>query len=185
MNRNVKTFLFCTVLIIASALILGQMDRTAWGPSGVPGFWSGDIWSQQNSQRLFDPYTFTHVTHGLGFYGLLHLVARGLSVGPRLIIAVALEGGWEILENTDMVINKYREATISLDYYGDSILNSVGDIIAMIAGFLIAARLSVKKTVLFFVLLEVLLALWIKDNLIINIIMLIYPVAAIKAWQLL
>ena len=161
------------------------MGRTWWGPSGSFGLWSGDIWSQQNSQRLADPYTLTHVTHGIGFYALLHLVARNLPVGPRLIIAVALEGGWEILENTDMVINKYREATISLDYYGDSILNSVGDIIAMILGFLIATKLSAKKTFWFFVLLEVLLALWIKDNLIINIIMLIYPVATIKAWQLL
>ena len=160
------------------------MGRTAWGPSGVPGLWSNDIWSQDNSQRLADQYTLTHVSHGLGIYALLHLVARSLPVGPRLVIAVALEGAWEILENTDMVINKYREETVSLNYYGDSVFNSIGDIIAMILGFLIATKLSVKKSIWFFVILEILLALWIKDNLIINIIMLIYPLDVIKAWQL-
>ena len=172
------------LLILVMVIILNQMGRTPWGPSGAPGLWSNDIWSQENSQRLADQYTLTHVSHGLGIYALLHLVARALPAGPRLLIAVALEGGWEILENTDMVINKYREATISLDYYGDSILNSVGDVLAMILGFLFALKLSVKKSWLFFIFLELLLALWIKDNLIINLIMLIYPLGFIKAWQL-
>ena len=182
---KIKAVIFWAGLIIlVMVIILSQMGRTPWGPSGVPGLCSNDIWSQENSQRLADQYTLTHISHGLGIYALLHLTARALPVGPRLLIAVVLEGGWEVLENTDFIINKYREATISLDYYGDSILNSVGDVIAMILGFLFAAKLSVKKSWLFFIFLELLLALWIKDNLIINIIMLIYPLGIIKAWQL-
>ncbi len=116
-----------TVAVTAGVLL--AMGRTLWGTAGQPGLWPGDIWSQFNSQRLADPYTLTHISHGLGLYGLLWLAARNLPVRVRGVLAVAIEAGWEVFENSDWVIQRYREATISLDYYGDSVINSTGDIL--------------------------------------------------------
>jgi len=120
----------------------------------------------------------------VGFYWLLWLVARKLPLGLRGVLAVALESGWEVFENSDMVIQRYRAATISLGYYGDSVLNSVGDILTAALGFTLAARLPTRVTVIGCILLEILLVLWIRDSLSLNILMLIHPFAAIKNWQL-
>jgi hypothetical protein len=160
------------------------MGRRLWGIKGGPGVWSGDIWSSHNSQYLTDPYTFTHVTHGALWYGLLWLVARKLPMRTRFMLAVVLESAWEVLENTDLVIQRYRAATISLDYYGDSVLNSMCDVVAGIAGFLLAAILPARTTVVLVILLEAALALWIRDSLLLNVLMLIRPIQAIREWQL-
>jgi hypothetical protein len=141
--------------------------------------------SNQNSQQLADPYTFTHLIHGFAFYFLIWVIfGEKIPLGARLALAVGLECGWEILENTDFVINRYREATISLDYYGDSVLNSIGDILVCALGFMLAAKLPVWTTIALAVLLELVLIIWIKDSLLLNIIMLIYPLPAIKNWQM-
>jgi hypothetical protein len=166
-----------------TAAVLFFMGRPLVCRCGVVSWWSGDIWSNQNSQQFSDPYTFTHITHGTGFYGLLWLAGRGWPPGRRLLGAVILESSWEILENTDFIINRYREETISLDYFGDSVLNSVGDIMAMMVGFFIASRLPARVTLGGTALLELALLLTIRDSLIINIIMLIHPSEAIRQWQ--
>ncbi|HJU29743.1 MAG TPA: DUF2585 family protein [Candidatus Binataceae bacterium] len=159
------------------------MGRRLWGISGEPGLWSGDILSEHNSQYMADPYTFSHITHGVILYGIMAVTARRLPVRIRAILAVALECAWEVVENTDWVIRRYRAETISLHYYGDSVMNSMCDIVAALAGFLIAWLLPPRLAVAFVVILEAFLALWIRDGVFLNLLMLLYPIPAIRAWQ--
>ena len=172
------------LLMFLGAAAEVSMGRRLWGTSGVPGFWSGDINSSHNSQFLLDPYTFTHVTHGILFFGLLSFIFRWLPFDARLAVTVALETAWEVIENTDTVIQRYRAETISLNYYGDSIVNSVGDVLACILGFLLASRLPRRAAVATVIVLELVLLVLVRDNLTLNIVMLIYPIRAIRMWQL-
>jgi hypothetical protein len=159
------------------------MGRLPLGPDGRFGFWEGDIWSSEQSQRFADPYTFSHTIHGMLFYAFLWLTARRLPVRYRFIGALMLEGAWEILENSPIIINRYREVTISLGYVGDSVFNSLSDIVFAGLGFLFAWRARLWVTLLVIIGMEVGTALWVRDNLTLNIIMLVHPVDAIKAWQ--
>ncbi len=167
----------------AAAAAERAMGRKLWGISGQAGFWSGNVESSHNSQYLFDPYTFSHITHGFLLYLAAWLAAPRLSVRIRILIAIAIECIWEIVENTDTVINRYRTATISLHYYGDSIMNSMGDIIAGAAGMILASLLPAYHSAVFVAALEVVMALWIRDNLALNILMLIHPIQIVHAWQ--
>jgi uncharacterized protein DUF2585 len=170
-------------IVAAAELLERALGRRPWGISGQPGLWSGDINSPHNSQYLADPYSFSHVTHGILLYGLIWLVAGKLPLRLRALLALALESAWEVFENTDFVINRYRAETISLQYYGDSIVNSMGDIAFCMIGFALVAILPTRATVVAALILEIGLALWIRDSLALNIIMLIRPVQAIRNWQ--
>ena len=135
-------------LMAATAAILLSMGRVPICTCGTIKLWHGVVNSSENSQHLSDWYSPSHLIHGFLFFGLLWLVARRVPMGLRLAMAVVVEAGWEILENTDMVINRYREATISLDYFGDSVINSMSDIGFMVLGFFLASRLPVPDTML-------------------------------------
>jgi hypothetical protein len=182
-NGHAKIAAVAFLMVVMAAAAELAMGRQVWGTGGVPGLWSGDIRSEHNSQFLSDPYTFTHVVHGVLLYALLIVALKHSPVTTRLVWAVGLESAWEVLENTSFIIDRYRAETISLNYYGDSVVNSVGDIGACIVGFLLASKLPRRATVATVVTLELLLAAWTRDNLTLNIIMLIHPIEAIRNWQ--
>ncbi|MDH3495121.1 MAG: DUF2585 family protein [Acidobacteriota bacterium] len=171
--------------VVIMAAVLNFQGRLWWCRWDSPiWLWSSDVWSKHNSQHLFDPYMFTHLLHGVAFYWLGRLLfQKRISFAWLLFTAVFVESFWEVVENSAYIINRYRAATASLDYFGDSILNSVGDVFACFAGFLIAFKLRLWKSLVLFVLVEMVLILVIKDSLLINILMLIYPIEAIKVWQ--
>jgi hypothetical protein len=171
-------------MIVATAGILLWMGRIPICECGYVKLWHGAKADSQTSQHIADWYTYSHVLHGIIFYWLLWAIFRGrLSVAARLVIAVLIEGAWEVFENTPFIINRYRSQTVSLNYFGDSVINSVGDMLAMVVGFLIAARLPPWVTVLLLVATEVGMLLLIRDNLLLNIVMLIYPLDWIRQWQ--
>ena len=177
------TALAILVVMGITAFQLRQQGRL-WGCAcGELRVW-GNAWSSHNSQHLVDPYSFTHVLHGLIFYGLLATFLPRQSLYPRLGLAAAIEAVWEIVENTEFVIQRYRTATMSFDYQGDTVVNSLGDILCCIAGFALARRLGFWGSLALFLAIELVLIILIKDSLLLNIVMLLYPLDAVKAWQL-
>jgi hypothetical protein len=172
------------IVMATTALLQWEMGRPLKYRHGPVRFWSGNINSDQNSQQVADPYTFTHVTHGAAFYGLMRVLMPSASFGLRLIASVAIEGAWEAYENTDTVVERYRKTTISLGYYGDSILNSMCDILACVLGFFLTRRVPKAATWSWVIAVEVVLAFWIRDNLTLNIVMLLHPFQIIRRWQM-
>lgn len=170
-------------MLFGTAIILLALGRSAICPCGTIALWHGAVQSEQNSQQLSDWYSLSHVVHGLLFYGATLLALRRWPWTARLVIAVAIEAGWEILENSPLIIDRYRSVTMAWGYSGDSVLNSLSDITCMMLGFVVAHRLPWRSSAVLVVALELIALIAIRDNLTLNLLMLIAPVDAIRIWQ--
>jgi len=178
-----RHWLLALALAVAGAALLYAMGRAPICPCGTVKLWHGEVMSAENSQHITDWYTPSHVLHGLLFYLALHWLTPRLGLGPRLVLASLVEVGWEVIENTDAMIDRYRETTISLGYYGDSVINSTADVAAMWLGFVIAARAPVWASVALFLAAEFVVGLFIRDGLILNVVMLVWPAQVVLDWQ--
>ena len=181
--------LLALVLAVAVATILLAMGRTPVCTCGTVRLWWGVVQSAENSQHLSDWYSFSHVIHGLLFYFFAHLLWRrwhlfgGRPARWALPIAVAFEGFWELLENSPLIINRYRAVTISYGYAGDSVINSLSDIGCMVIGFVLASRLPVRASIALALAFELFTLIMIRDNLALNVLMLVGPLDAVRSWQ--
>ncbi|MEA3081138.1 MAG: hypothetical protein QOD54_806 [Sphingomonadales bacterium] len=178
-----RTWILAILILGSAAAILLAMGRNPICTCGTVDLWVGTRDSPKTSQMLADWYSLSHIVHGLLFYAALWLVARRLDVGWRFLIALFIEASWEVIENTPMVIDRYRATTAALGYTGDSVINSMSDILMMAVGFLLARKLPLWASIVLLAALEIVPLFVIRDNLALNIIALIAPNPAIGAWQ--
>jgi hypothetical protein len=173
------------VAVLAATIFLLRGEGRLWiCACGRFSIWAGQVCSANNSQQFLDPFSFTHVLHGFAYAWLLSLIVPRLRAAWQFALAVALGSLWELLENSDFIINRYRTETAALGYQGDTIVNSLGDITCAVAGFVIARQLGFRRSLVLFLIVEVVLLVWIRDSLLLESVMLIHPIDAIKSWQM-
>ena len=169
---------------VATAILLHLEGRLWICSCGKVQVWAGKVCSSDNSQHFLDPYSFSHVLHGFLFFWLIAWLLPRLKPNSQLMLAVAVEALWEVFENTNFIINRYRSETAALGYNGDTVVNSFGDIFCCLMGFMIARRLGWRRSLLVFAVLELVLIIWIRDSLLLEILMLVFPIDAIRAFQM-
>ena len=183
-KTTAAALIVCSAIAAAMAGVLRLDGRAWWCKLSDSAIYINDAWnSSHTSQHFLDPYSFTHILHGVLMFWIAGSIFKKISPYWQLTIAAAAEAGWEILENSNFIIEKYRANTAALDYFGDSIANSVGDLLACLIGFWIAAKLGLWKSLAFFLAVELILLFWIRDSLLLSIVMLIYPIDTLKTWQ--
>jgi hypothetical protein len=182
-DERIAPAVVIALMLVVTALV-EHFEGRLWKCACSDLVWTSDAWGSHTSQLFLDPYSFTHILHGVMFAGVLALLIRRLAASWRFVTAIAMECAWEMIENSNAVIQHYRQATAALGYDGDTVLNSLGDIFCCGIGFLIAVKLGWRWSIALFVAVELLLTLWIRDSLLLEILMLIHPIDAIKHWQL-
>jgi len=184
-RRSLVPIVAIVASLVSMGLLLWLEGRSIFCSCGVFRVWSGDPCSATNSQQLFDPYSFTHILHGFLLFWLVALtLRRKVGAAWQLWLALTLEAAWEVFENTRFVIERYRAETAALGYTGDTIVNSFGDLTCAVVGFLVAQKLGAIRSVIVFLVLEVILTIWIHDSLLLQLLMLVHPVQTIKLWQM-
>ena len=183
-TKKLAPWLAIFAVVAATAIALRLEGRLWTSASGRLRLWVGDVWSAENSQQLLDPYSFTHLLHGFVFCWLAAWMVPRWPLVWRLVLAVGLESVWEVFENTPFVINRYRTETAAIGYQGDTVFNSLGDVLSCAVGFLIAWRLGWRWSLAVFVAVEIILLLWIRDSLVLGVLMLLVSLPAVKQWQL-
>lgn len=181
--KDFLPWLLVLLTVVVMVVQLRLQGRIWWCNLGDYSLLSSDAWGSHNSQHLFDPYSLTHILHGVLYFWLISLVFCKMPLVWQFFLATFVESAWEVLENTNAVVEHYRTATLALNYFGDSVFNSVGDVLSSAVGFWIAYKLRFWRSLALFVLTEIVLLFWIRDSLLVNIILLIYPIEAIKTWQ--
>jgi hypothetical protein len=179
-----RVVLIAVVLVAAGVAAELSMGRLLVGPDGRLGLAEWNVWSREQSQRLIDPYSFSHVLHGVIFYAAMWMVARRQPQPHRLLLAIAIEVAWEVLENSPIVIDRYREETMALGYTGDSVVNSISDVVMMAIGYGIAWRVRPAWSVALVAVVELGMLWAIRDNLTLNILMLVHPIEGVREWQM-
>lgn len=182
-RQTVWPALVIAAILLTTVLALRYEGRLWTCECGGWQVWKGDVWSSHCSQHVLDPYSITHMSHGLIFWCVMLWLLPKMSVAWRLVIAVGIAAAWEVAENSAFVINRYRSVTMSLDYMGDSVLNATADVMCCFVGFFVARALGPMRTLALFVLTETMLLFTMRDNLTLNVIMLVWPIEAIKTWQ--
>jgi hypothetical protein len=183
MTRRTRALPWALLIVVAAAATLLVMGRNPLCTCGTVDLWVGSTTGPKTSQMLTDWYSPSHLVHGFLFYSALWLVARRWPVERRFLVALFVEAAWEVAENTPWVIDRYREATIALGYTGDSVLNSMSDIAMMGIGFLAARKLPLWASITVVLVLEIVPLIVIRDNLTLNVWMLLAPNDTIRAWQ--
>jgi hypothetical protein len=183
-RKSIWPWLVLAGVLVATILSLRFEGQRWWCACGQSFLWVSDVWTQHCSRHIADPYSLTHVSHGLIFFTVLAWLRPKWSLAWRLSISVGIAAAWEVFENSSFVINRYRNHTMSVEYLGDSVANCLGDILSCILGFIIAWRVGLIASIVSFVAMELVLLLLIRDNLTIGTLMLIHPFEAIKAWQM-
>lgn len=181
--KNGKIWVAIILMLLTTALLLHENGRLWICSCNKIYLWVGNAWSSDNSQHIFDPYSFSHFQHGMIFLGLLYWIFKKISIQWLLAIAVLFECGWELLENSPIIINRYREGTAALGYNGDTVLNSIMDIICCMLGFIVTFYMKRYVAVILFIVIEVVMIWWIRDSFLLNVLMLVYPIQAIKNFQ--